>query len=951
MTRTILSINFLFCFCFVYPAEIMLGDKAAAAGQTFSFAIGQHVGFPDGSMFFVGAAQNGAEGFAIAGLSRFQDNFQPSLIEKATVNNVANQINPLFNKGIAFLNLILLGDKNYATISVTNDEIKTMNLLLKNDFVLSTSPLTDAAGNITDAITAITGGLNTGFAAVRAEGQAQFGIGDSGIAFVSKLYPNAGKKEDEQNEQKKNNMFFLQQDFDSDTTLLRAAPLNISSDIIKIGGDLAGAEVIDMIFNNDLTRLYVVLQAQAAAGGADGVRAMAMGYLIQEVQETPQTQENSDCEKPEKKIIKTKFKLVEVVPSAVFDGAQDKIIGALGANEQVSLHKIRFMLTSGRVPYLIVVGGNGSPNATEQLVFALPVVDFRNELGQVPSDKLDQQGAIASKDAPAIAQFSSKAPHVFSSRQFQVEATTPAQMPTSTDAATQVGGGPLQAGPITDIVVAADSVFVSVGQADPNEKPGIFYSQALFDADEKIVAWSEWARVAGTTQMIFGIGYEPQQANFVYLTGSDANDIKTVKRTQWGLGDQLLSFDLVNKINRQYPQINGGLFGYFDFASTTSGLQEVAIQVATGCSKISLIQAGTGSPVCPTQGSFPERIFEDGTIGQTFPIANTKIVTINGGQLETIGPVEAAEIGQAGVNSYLFVGGRCGLAVLIQPNGDGFDTASGQLEPEFVGLSSGMKFVGIDEYRFVRTLIADQGFLYVLTNNKLDRIDIAASDFATGTLVVTTIAQLNTFSGLGDGGSFKDVIISGKLALLATSAGMFRLADGKDITTITGPAQQDWQIVPIPEGQLPTLQLFPISINGHLQDVSANLIGQIYALGSFISAQQGTINRFSITNTIGANQITDQTVEPFEDFVIQNVLSNFSLIGDNRCLFATDGAAGLNSVNGTVGCCAILFNRFRDFKAEIPLQIEPACSIVQILRSSASGSWFVAGDFGLRVNE
>ena len=930
----------------------MRGDEGAAAGQTFSFTIDQHVGFPDGRMFFVGAAQNGAEGFAIAGLSRLQDGFQPSLLEKAKVNNVADQINPLFNKGIAFLNLILLGDRNYATISVTNDEIKKMNLLLKNDFVLATDQLTDAAGNITDAITAITGGLNSGFAAVRAEGQAQFGIGDSGIAFISKLFPNAGKKEDEQDEQQKNNMFFLQQDFDADTTLLRAAPLNVSSDIIKIGGDLAGAEVIDMIFNNDLTRLYLILQAQAGAGGPDGVRAMAMGYLIQEVQETQQAQENSDCEKkPAKKIIKTKFKLVEVVPSTVFDGALDKIVGALGANEQVSLHKVRFMLTSGRLPYIIVVGGNGSPNATEQLVFALPVVDFRNELGLVPNDKLDQQGAIASKDAPAIAQFSSKAPHLFSTRQFQVEATTPAQMPTSSDAATQVGGGPLQAGPITDIVVASDSVFVSVAQADPNEKPGIFYSQALFDADEKIVAWSEWARVAGTTQMIFGIGYEPQLANFIYLTGPDANNIKTVKRTQWGLGDQMLSFNLVNKINSQYKQIDGGLFGYFDFASITAGLQDVAIQVATGCAKISLIQTGVGSPICPTQGSFPELIFEDGTIDQTFPIANTKIVTIVGGQLEQIGPVSAAEISQAGANSYLFVGGRCGLAVLIQPNGDGFDTISGQLEPGFEGLSSGMKFVGIDEYSFVRTLLADQGFLYVLTNNKLDRIDIASSDFSTGTLVVTTIAQLNTFSGLGDGGSFKDVIISGKLALLATSAGMFRLANGKDVTTISSPAQQNWQPVAIPEGQLPSLQLFPISINGQLQDVSANLIGQIYLLGSFISAQQGTINRFVIANTIGGNQITDQTVEPFEDFVLQNVLSNFALIGDNRCLYATDGAAGLNSVNGTLGCCAILFNKFRDFKTEIPLQIEPACSIVQILRSSASGSWFVAGDFGLRVNE
>ena len=42
-----------------------------------------------------------------------------------------------------------------------------------------------------------------------------------------------------------------------------------------------------------------------------------------------------------------------------------------------------------------------------------------------------------------------------------------------------------------------------------------------------------------------------------------------------------------------------------------------------------------------------------------------------------------------------------------------------------------------------------------------------------------------------------------------------------------------------------------------------------------------------------------------------------------------------------------VFNR----EVQVPLGVQDAASVSAITRSSASGAWLVAGDFGLRVNE
>ena len=94
--------------------------------------------------------------------------------------------------------------------------------------------------------------------------------------------------------------------------------------------------------------------------------------------------------------------------------------------------------------YLIVNGGDSTTGDTNNTIFALPLVDLGD-----PTNAL--QGTLAD-DTSALVNF-----------KFVTPAINPAQMPLASDAAAQVGGGPLGLPPsqqISDIDVVGDTVFI-----------------------------------------------------------------------------------------------------------------------------------------------------------------------------------------------------------------------------------------------------------------------------------------------------------------------------------------------------------------------------------------------------------------------------------------------------------------------------------------------------------
>ena len=137
----------------------------------------------------------------------------------------------------------------------------------------------------------------------------------------------------------------------------------------------------------------------------------------------------------------------------------------------------------------------------------------------------------------------------------------------------------------------------------------------------------------------------------------------------------------------------------------------------------------------------------------------SQLLAFNGAILDELRPINAAEIGANDTHGWIFVGGVNGLAVLCNSDGSGWQLNEGldyDLEP-----IRNMAFKRIGNYKFVRKIIADKQFLYVLTDTVLDRIDLNTIDFTLDAdeLVVTPLADAITLAK-NSYGTFYDLIIS-----------------------------------------------------------------------------------------------------------------------------------------------------------------------------------------------
>jgi hypothetical protein len=545
-------------------------------------------------------------------------------------------------------------------------------------------------------------------------------------------------------------------------------------------------------------------------------------------------------------------------------------------------------------------------------------------------------------------------------------------MPFNTDAAAQVGGGNLLNGDIVDLQVYQDTVWVTVQNPDTssNQVPGIFYSHALFDDSGKIKGWTIWQREAGTTDQVLGMEFDPFSANKTFLSTDNSGNVRLVKRTQWGLGDGLAP--IVEATNQSLLQAGGGVQGLFDFVVTstalgteTPGLNSISMLIATGLQKVLLFETSylSAGAVIPDQGSAFGTLttFDSGTISQTFP-TGSKMILLSGGALDALGAINAAEIardGDSGNNGWIFAGGVGGVAVLSQANGAGWD-ATTKLAAGFDGLVAGMSFKQFGNYSFVRKIINDGQYLYILTGSQLDRIDLTVGTPGLGMITPTTIARAEDIGG--PGGSFIDAVISEKLALLATSAGLVRIGDGQNVQTATNPV---WQTVATPEGTGPVRQLLAQSTTGRAQDISKNTVGgTLYVLSAFRGKNQAQIFRYNIQET-EMSDVSETTVVKLPDVFVQNVPSFFASFGLFRNILATDGSLFMGSVSQNLEDSAAvialasvrtigIYTSFSSrplFSRQIDVDLAGGMVISSLFKNSSSGSWLLGTDAGMRVNE
>ena len=727
---------FLCVESFVCAAITLKGDSSATSGETFSFRVqGAAMStLPDtlGSHVYVTAhpsdgGSNTVKDFAVARSMRGNPAFLPLTPQNVTLNSSKDVGNPLYDKGIAFFSLfngrdVILGSRqderpmvvletDKTTMYLLNDYTqvgKDVTVLSVHNFISPTTVLAfqnipDAAGALTSGIVQIATANPFFFAAVGANGGS---FGDVGSGIVLGLTGEVVAPNPATNEKGKSAPIIIDaltgSKFNSPAN--RAVGLDVTSSQIKIANDLASlGTVVDMHWHTSIGRLYIALQATGGVLGTDGAISIAIGRL--DVTET----EGGNIHK---------LFIDAIVPAAAISGT-DKIIGAVGSSVAVTAHKVRGMFASTSLPYLIVLGNVGAPSATKKTVFALPLVSGNSDASL--------NGTIASRSATPEDIFADTKNKLFLTRVLSTPATTAAQMPLSTDGATQVGGGAILAGDITDLFVYQDTVFATVQAADAGETPGVFYSQPIFEQNGKIKAWSTWQRAVGLSDKTQSVFLDPVTGLFTSLVANISNEVKIVKRTEWGAGDGSSIAPIISSAETFMPQDIAGIQGIHNFSlssttpgTTTPGLYDISMMVYTGLGKVMLAQTSrlVSGAITPVQGAEIGNFltFDNGTLTQTFPVSGTRLIGIEGGALDDIGPIVAAEVardGAAGSTGWLFVGGTGGVAVLSAADGSGWAAGSMELSDGFDGLAAGMSFKKVGDFSHVRKLIHDDNYLYV----------------------------------------------------------------------------------------------------------------------------------------------------------------------------------------------------------------------------------------------
>lgn len=694
----------------------------------------------------------------------------------------------------------------------------------------------------------------------------------------------------------------------------RALPFDVTIPALAIGEKpLASVTIKDMYWSPEHSTLYIAVSAQTADDPNSGVRAIVAGRVQGQV--------------------------LRFLPIVINDAAleSDSIIAVRGALKSISIDKVRTMVTSTMLNYLIVV--------KENMVHALPLVR-----DAITDQSKNYNGLVARKDVLPKVTAQKNNPSI---RHFNEAAHRNEHMITAHDPAGLVGGGALPKGIVAAVFTRADVAYVVV-ESEDLENSGVYCSQALLDAAGAIKGWTKWRRAVslfspgGAPEKVFDAMLNTGSGEFLCLC-ADENGKKTeVKYTQWQAKDEKNPTILPSLISSVFPKEKAGVHAIVDIPANSPGLPDSSLQVLTGLGTVMLVQTSSKHGDCFVPHPIMQCTYAEHTKG-TLINKSARAHIITGGELADLGPITAAEVICKGDSATLIVGGVQGLAVLSAADGSWWSAVEG-IGNNFEKLPSLMTFKKIGNHRFVRKLLYDDGMLYVLTDQQLDRIDLSSGDFNPVTVAHTRELWENP-------GIFFDFVVSDKLALLATSEGIWRVGNSRDVRLGITAGDMQWTKINLPEGFASVRQLQVISNTGRIQDVARQEGGMIYALNGYRGKGLSKIYRLIISST-EKSEISNATVQLLMDSYIKDSVSSFINFGGYRTFFSTDGIMYMHLGNKEDGQAAIyttpydyIVERLRN-KAikppsiELPVKLDGKMA-TSILQSSALGNRMIVGDFGM----
>jgi hypothetical protein len=553
----------------------------------------------------------------------------------------------------------------------------------------------------------------------------------------------------------------------------------------------------------------------------------------------------------------------EIPASVTFDSVLPDIVASAGvqtpisasALHQVAVADVTTTTTSTGLTYLVT---SRYDETGQQFVYAMPMVTMAENAadnGKVANfDSVAQQFKIIGVTY-RVQGFDEI---IGDPEQINIAGVTPVIKRLKVGAA-QV---PLAAGQfIEQLVAQGDAVYITI--QDPFAAgctPGMFKSQALFDAQGRIQSWTPWQRVAGTDdQMLFAIKNRATDAT-MYVGGALS---KTIEQTTWNSSGDLAAF--MTKAQSNLQKNNGGIQGLVPFPSTTQGF------TALPDAKVSMLAAtGNGAVIIAQTGHLVDENFK--ILTQT---DDTSIVLDSSLGLE-IGSVVSATFGSdyAG-NNWLFMAGDGGLAVLSKVDGLGFATLPNDGAAEFL-IADGQTCKTLGSFTFVKKIVNAGNYIYVMTQDAVYRFLAISTKFRAVDPVALDAVQVVTARSLAANAYCTDMLVVRDTVFLGTTAGLFSINLDGGMPGVVTP-------IAIPQGlsAVSRLQIISDDTFGFAPDDYR--ISNMYVLSIDYSLQQARLNRFTMENEV---------VSPIQDQLLQ---------GQNGPLLIFDYMSNNIFIDGSLG--------------------------------------------------
>lgn len=761
--------------------------KGNAKNSTFDFNIGATAYNPKWSLYFTSCnkdieknsyalAYAGIPGTRVPGSKdiNFGDKFFPLAPEKVTLNGEQDQDNPLFGAKIRLLNLI---GNNLAVVKEDEPNviyfldisrgpldirIFTLNYL-KNLEVFSLGTSATGSDNVNQE--------NLLFAAISDKeslDKNKFSLAVLTRGFVKEKI----KDEETQEEKEKTSLAGLVQ-VASAVEIYKDSPfLKINSSVSYIKKDL---DFEWMLFKSPLDlriveALYVAFKLKSGDDKASGAKAVAIGGF------------SNDKNK--------QLNLISIAPDSAFND-QGQIVGGTN-NKTFNISKVKSIITSTHLPYLIVVKDKNK-------VFSLPIVNDTSLKGGF--------GQLANVNANPVDKFSGSGR--FIARTFSQPAISPQDLYTENSVQAKVGGAVKLYGTINEIQASNDTVYVSVNSKNKNKKSGIFYSRALLEANGKIKQWTDWKRASSIDQDIKNFAIDLESSNVWSIC---ANDKKTVNKTFWSNG----STNIEKSISQFFPKEKGGVFSVFALPYKTIENKTIdnteSLVLATGINKVAFLEL-----------SSYDSVLKSDNISDLITFDNLNI-----------GSIISAEIISSNNYNYLLVAGSKGLSILSDPSGRGWPIG----EVPTKNLIKSMNFKKISDLNNIIKLSSVDNNLFVLTprelNNFIFNQDKIVSKKTIAKPQLRAISRVKSY--------FTGLIATPKALFIGSTSGLIIYDFNK------------FKYLNLPEGvgsetgiATPVSKLYAYTSTGFDKDLINN--GNLYVINGYKAWQRSQIYRFQVNNS------------------------------------------------------------------------------------------------------